>query len=52
MGFLTGFFAGLRVTNQLGDETKVMIDAHTDAVMIVGEPFVHDEPFNFQKQSS
>jgi len=40
LGFLTGY------------ESKVMINAHADAVMILGEPFANDEPFNFQTQDT
>ena len=29
-----------------------MINAHADAVMILGEPFANDEPFNFQTQDT
>jgi len=28
-----------------------MIDAHTEAVMILGEPFAKDEVFDFRKQN-
>ena len=38
MGFLTG------------EETKLMIDAHTEAVLVVGEPFASDQPYNFKEQ--
>lgn len=37
-GFLTGY------------ETKEMVSAHADAVMILGEPFSEDKPFNFGSQ--
>lgn len=40
LGFLTGY------------ESKVMINAHADAVMILGEPFSKNEPFNFQAQDT
>eukprot|EP00794_Sanderia_malayensis_P020192 gene20192-22168_t len=40
LGFLTGY------------ETKVMVDAHVDAVMTVGEPFQSYEPFDFQKNDT
>jgi len=40
LGFLTGY------------ESKVMINAHADAVMILGEPFASNEPFNFQAQDT
>lgn len=40
LGFLTGY------------ESKVMTNAHADAVMILGEPFASDEPFNFQTQDT
>lgn len=29
-----------------------MVDAHVDAVMIVGEPFQSSEPFNFERQET
>lgn len=29
-----------------------MINAHADAVMILGEPFASNEPFNFQGQDT
>ena len=29
-----------------------MTNAHADAVMILGEPFASDEPFNFQTQDT
>lgn len=38
MGFLTGF------------ETDEMMEAHTDAVMVLGEPFANIAPFNFGEQ--
>lgn len=31
---------------------QVMINAHADAVMILGEPFASNEPFNFQAQDT
>ncbi|KAI0208138.1 Atypical kinase COQ8B, mitochondrial [Lamellibrachia satsuma] len=40
LGFLTGF------------ESKVMEKAHIDAVMILGEPFASDKPFNFGNQTT
>jgi aarF domain-containing kinase len=40
LGFLTGY------------ETKIMEEAHVDAVMILGEAFMHDEPFDFGQQST
>ncbi|KAL9954092.1 hypothetical protein ACROYT_G041586 [Oculina patagonica] len=40
LGFLTGY------------ESKVMINAHADAVMILGEPFASNEPFDFQSQDT
>lgn len=40
LGFLTGY------------ESKVMINAHADAVMILGEPFSKNEPFDFQAQDT
>lgn len=40
LGFLTGY------------ESKVMTNAHADAVMILGEPFANDKPFNFQTQDT
>lgn len=40
LGFLTGY------------DDKVMKDAHIDAVMILGEPFAHDTPFDFGTQST
>ncbi|XP_014672018.1 PREDICTED: aarF domain-containing protein kinase 4-like isoform X2 [Priapulus caudatus] len=40
LGFLTGY------------ETSVMVDAHIDAVMILGEAFSHDGPFDFTGQST
>ncbi|KAL2082328.1 hypothetical protein ACEWY4_022146 [Coilia grayii] len=40
MKFLTGY------------ESKSMINAHVDAVMILGEAFASDEPFNFGAQST
>lgn len=39
LGFLTGY------------ETKVMEEAHVDAVMILGEAFACKSPFDFQKQN-
>lgn len=39
LGFLTGY------------ETKVMEEAHVDAVMILGEAFSFEGPFDFSKQS-
>ena len=29
-----------------------MVDAHVDAVMVVGQPFQKDEPFDFQTQDT
>ncbi|KAL3318218.1 putative aarF domain-containing protein kinase 4 [Cichlidogyrus casuarinus] len=40
LGFLTGY------------ESKVMEQAHVDAVSILGEAFASEEPFNFGKQST
>jgi len=40
LGFLTGY------------ETQIMVDAHVDAVMTVGEPFQDYEPFDFQQQDT
>ncbi|XP_038073239.1 atypical kinase COQ8B, mitochondrial-like [Patiria miniata] len=40
LGFLTGY------------ESKVMEKAHVDAVMILGEPFSTDEPFDFATQDT
>lgn len=40
LGFLTGY------------ETKVMTDAHVDAVSILGEAFSSREPFDFGRQST
>jgi len=40
LGFLAGY------------ETKVMEDAHVDAVMILGEAFRSDGPFDFGKQDT
>ncbi|KAL7887834.1 hypothetical protein AOLI_G00028080 [Acnodon oligacanthus] len=40
MKFLTGY------------ETKIMENAHVDAVMILGEAFAAEEPFNFGAQST
>ncbi|MBN3276194.1 COQ8A kinase, partial [Polyodon spathula] len=40
MKFLTGY------------ESKVMENAHVDAVMILGEAFASEEPFNFGSQST
>lgn len=40
MGFLTGY------------ETKQMEQAHVDAVMILGEIFRYDGPFDFGKQNT
>ncbi|XP_054710490.1 atypical kinase COQ8B, mitochondrial-like [Uloborus diversus] len=39
LGFLTGY------------ETKIMEEAHIDAVMILGEAFACKKPFNFQQQN-
>jgi len=39
LGFLTGA------------ESKLMLDAHSTAVMTVGEPFVRSEPFDFSTQT-
>lgn len=36
LGFLTGY------------ETKVMVDAHIDSGLVVGEPFVSHQPFDFK----
>eukprot|EP00002_Diphylleia_rotans_P022823 TRINITY_DN4485_c0_g1_i4.p1 TRINITY_DN4485_c0_g1~~TRINITY_DN4485_c0_g1_i4.p1 ORF type:complete len:430 (+),score=78.09 TRINITY_DN4485_c0_g1_i4:183-1472(+) len=38
LGFLTG------------DETKGMIDAHCEAVLALGQPFLSDEPFDWGRQ--
>ncbi len=35
-----------------GYETKAMNDAHTDAVLILGEAFRHDRPFDFSTQDT
>ncbi|CAH8524572.1 unnamed protein product [Dicrocoelium dendriticum] len=40
LGFLTGY------------ETKVMVDAHVDAVSILGEAFSSIKPFDFGRQST
>ncbi|XP_065335444.1 atypical kinase COQ8B, mitochondrial [Cloeon dipterum] len=40
MGFLTGY------------ESKAMENAHVDTVMILGETFRSDEPFNFGRQNT
>ncbi|KAM7368071.1 hypothetical protein PAMP_014322 [Pampus punctatissimus] len=40
MKFLTGF------------ESKAMVNAHVDAVMILGEAFASEEPFDFGSQST
>ncbi|XP_022093105.1 atypical kinase COQ8B, mitochondrial-like [Acanthaster planci] len=40
LGFLTGY------------ESKVMEKAHVDAVMILGEPFMSEEPFDFATQDT
>ncbi|XP_045101129.1 atypical kinase COQ8B, mitochondrial-like isoform X2 [Portunus trituberculatus] len=40
LGFLTGY------------EAKVMIEAHIDAIMILGEAFQEDKPFNFGDQNT
>ncbi|ELT95038.1 hypothetical protein CAPTEDRAFT_4776 [Capitella teleta] len=40
LGFLTGY------------ETKVMQKAHVDAVMILGEAFASEEPFDFGQQTT
>ncbi len=40
LGFLTGY------------ETRAMEDAHTEAVMILGEAFASREPFDFGAQST
>ncbi|XP_071961910.1 atypical kinase COQ8B, mitochondrial-like [Antedon mediterranea] len=40
LGFLTGY------------ESKVMEDAHVQAVMVLGEAFHSDEPFNFATQDT
>eukprot|EP01116_Phalansterium_solitarium_P002462 TRINITY_DN1250_c0_g1_i1.p2 TRINITY_DN1250_c0_g1~~TRINITY_DN1250_c0_g1_i1.p2 ORF type:complete len:166 (-),score=69.09 TRINITY_DN1250_c0_g1_i1:59-556(-) len=32
------------------DETELMKQAHVDAVLILGEPFRSDEPFDFSRQ--
>ncbi|KAB7499502.1 AarF domain-containing protein kinase 4 [Armadillidium nasatum] len=40
LGFLTGY------------EAKVMVDAHVNAVMILGEAFQHDRPFHFGNQDT
>jgi len=47
--------ACLKYSRQLGfltgEETQIMNDAHIDAVLILGEPFASDEPYDFQKQN-
>ncbi|VDL14608.1 unnamed protein product [Hymenolepis diminuta] len=40
LGFLTGY------------ETKVFLDAHVEAVRVLGEPFASEKPFNFGCQST
>lgn len=40
LGFLTGY------------ESKVMKDAHVEAVMVLGEAFRHNEPFDFGTQDT
>uniref|UniRef100_A0A0V0J662 ABC1 atypical kinase-like domain-containing protein n=1 Tax=Schistocephalus solidus TaxID=70667 RepID=A0A0V0J662_SCHSO len=40
LGFLTGY------------ETKAFVDAHTEAVSILGEAFASKEPFDFGRQST
>ncbi|XP_018024256.1 atypical kinase COQ8B, mitochondrial-like, partial [Hyalella azteca] len=35
-----------------GHEAKVMMEAHVDAVMILGEAFRHDAPFAFSEQNT
>ncbi len=31
---------------------QVLVDAHVDAVMILGEPFMEDKPFDFSQQDT
>ena len=44
----------LKATTDLGflsgDESKVMVDAHIDSIVIVGEPFAHEGDFDFGNQ--
>ncbi|XP_039604178.1 atypical kinase COQ8A, mitochondrial-like [Polypterus senegalus] len=40
MKFLTGY------------ESKAMVNAHVDAIMILGEAFASEEPFNFDSQTT
>ncbi|XP_057378763.1 atypical kinase COQ8B, mitochondrial-like isoform X1 [Daphnia carinata] len=40
LGFLTGY------------ESKIMKDAHVEAVLVLGEAFRHDEPFDFGTQDT
>ena len=40
MGFLTGY------------ESEVMLNAHCDAIAIVGEPFSTDEPYDFAEKAA
>uniref|UniRef100_H2ZDI2 ABC1 atypical kinase-like domain-containing protein n=1 Tax=Ciona savignyi TaxID=51511 RepID=H2ZDI2_CIOSA len=40
LGFLTGY------------EPKVMLDAHVDAIMILGEPFANDDVHDFSTQNT
>lgn len=32
--------------------TQMLVEAHIDAVMILGEPFMEDRPFDFSKQDT
>ena len=34
-----------------GEESREMLDAHVESVMIIGEPFAMQEPFDFGNQN-
>jgi aarF domain-containing kinase len=40
----------LRLGFLTGEESQIMNDAHCGAVLVLGEPFVEDVIFNFEKQ--
>ena len=35
-----------------GYESEVMLDAHFEAIRVVGEPFSSDEPYNFVEKAA
>ena len=40
MGFLSGY------------ESEIMLDAHCEAIKVVGEPFATDEPYDFVEKAA